>query len=39
MKITFVNPIPTLLDGTLMNLSGTGYIQLVVEPPAPGEEF
>lgn len=43
MKITFVqsdkeNPIPTLLDGTLANLPGTGYIQLVVEPPATDEE-
>ena len=37
--VMFVNPIPTLLNGTLCNLSGTGYIQLVVEPPAPDEEF
>ena len=37
--VMFVNPIPTLLNGTLANLSGTGYIQLVVEPPAPDEEF
>ena len=36
--VMFVNPIPTLLNGTLANLSGTGYIQLVVEPPAPDKE-
>jgi len=38
-NVMFVNPVPTLLNGTLANLSGTGYIQLVVEPPAPDEEF
>ena len=37
--VTFVNPTPTLLNGTLANISGTGRIQLVVEPPAPNEEF
>ena len=38
-EVRFINPIPTLLNGTLINLSGTGYIQLVVEPPAPDEWF
>ena len=37
--VTFVSPMPTLLNGTLANISGTGRIQLVVEPPASDEEF
>ena len=38
-EVRFVNPTPTLVDGTLVTLSGTGHILLIVEPPAPGEEF
>ena len=34
----FTIPTPTLINGSLANLSGTGHIQLVVEPPAPDEE-
>ena len=37
-EVRFVDPTPTLINGSLANLSGTGHIQLVVEPPAPGEE-
>ena len=37
-EVRFVDPTPSMLNGTLINLSGTGYIQLVVEPPAPCEE-
>lgn len=36
--VMFTIPTPTLINGSLANLSGTGHIQLVVEPPAPGEE-
>ena len=37
-EVRFVDSTPTLINGSLANLSGTGHIQLVVEPPAPGEE-
>lgn len=38
-KVRFVDPTPSIINGSLANLSGTGYIQLVVEPPAPDEWF
>lgn len=37
-EVRFVDPTPSMVNGSLVNLSGTGYIQLVVEPPAPCEE-
>jgi hypothetical protein len=36
--VTFVEPQMTLLNGTLSTRTGTGYIQLTVKPPVPGEE-
>lgn len=33
--VKLVSPEPTLLNGTFATLTGTGYIQLIVEPPVP----
>ena len=37
-EVRFVNPTPSMINGSLANLSGTGYIQLVVRPQGPGKE-
>ena len=37
-NVKLVSPEPTLLNGTFATLTGTGFIQLLVKPPAPGEE-
>lgn len=34
-SVKLVNPLPTLLNGTLAAYTGTGCIQLIVEPPVP----
>ena len=36
--VRFVDPVPTMLNGTLAVHSGTGCIQLTVTPPTPDEE-
>ena len=36
--VRFVDSVPTLVNGSLAGLSGTGYVQLTVEPPTPDEE-
>lgn len=33
--VKFVEPQTSLLNGTFATLTGTGYIQLIVEPPVP----
>lgn len=37
-NVNFVDPTPTLLNGTVANLSCTGGIQLLVKPPVPGKK-
>lgn len=37
-NVNFVDPTPTMLNGTAANLSGTGCIQLLVKPPIPDNE-
>ena len=37
-NVKLVSPEPTMLNGTFATLTGTGYIQLLVKPPAPDEE-
>ena len=36
-EVRFANPKPTMVNGTLANLPGTGCIQLCVKLPAPEE--
>jgi hypothetical protein len=37
-SVSLASPQPTMLNGTFATLTGTGYIQLFVTPPAPDEE-
>lgn len=37
-NVKLVSPEPTMLNGTFATLTGTGYIQLLVRPPAPDKE-